>query len=242
MKRLKPHLTYANVLVTLLAFVVLGGVAVAAVQLPKNSVGTKQLKKNAVSAAKIKAGAVSGAKVKDGSLTGSDINAGTLGTVPSAQAAQLAQAAKQAELATAAKTAESASDAEKLGGRFPEDFAAADRFLFGSRSADSLFHLTLFELPGGVSVQTDGDADDGFALYMKNTADRQWWISTPTVTVVLPPNGEGNVTIPEGNTALLVMAADDDPAQSAALECALVQGPDDLTCFATLSPGLAAQP
>jgi len=63
MKRLRGKLTYANVMVTILAFVVLcGGAAVAAGQLGKNTVGTKQLKKNAVT----------GAKVKDRSLSSKD--------------------------------------------------------------------------------------------------------------------------------------------------------------------------
>jgi hypothetical protein len=66
-----PRLTYANVMVTLLAFVVLcGGAAYAAEQLAKNSVGSKQLKKNSVT----------GAKVKDGSLRGKDFAPGALPT------------------------------------------------------------------------------------------------------------------------------------------------------------------
>jgi hypothetical protein len=81
-----PKLTYGNVLSTVVVFAVLfGGVAYAANQLAKNSVGTKQLKKNsvtakkikknAVTAAKIKKGAVNGAKVKDGAVTGAKIDA-----------------------------------------------------------------------------------------------------------------------------------------------------------------------
>jgi hypothetical protein len=63
MKRLRSRLTYANVMVTILAFVVLcGGSAYAVSQLGKESVGTKQLKKNAVT----------GAKVKDGTLRPKD--------------------------------------------------------------------------------------------------------------------------------------------------------------------------
>jgi hypothetical protein len=50
---MRSKLTYANVMVTLLLFVVLGGGAYAATQLPKNSVGAKQLKKGAVTKAKI---------------------------------------------------------------------------------------------------------------------------------------------------------------------------------------------
>ncbi len=66
---MRSRLTYANVMVTLLAFLVLGGGgAWAATQLAKNSVGTKQLKN----------GAVTGAKVKDGSLAAGDFKAGAL--------------------------------------------------------------------------------------------------------------------------------------------------------------------
>ena len=88
MKNLRSKLTYANVMVTILAFVVLsGGAAFAASQLGKNTVGTKQLKKNSVTTAKIKKQAITGAKVKNGTLTGTQINASTLGTVPTAQTA-----------------------------------------------------------------------------------------------------------------------------------------------------------
>jgi hypothetical protein len=97
MKSIRASLTYANVMATLAVFLVLGGGAYAAVQLPKNSVGAKQLKKNAVTADKIKAGAVTGAKVK----------VATLAKVPQAQSADHASSADRAT---------SADDASKLGG------------------------------------------------------------------------------------------------------------------------------
>jgi hypothetical protein len=55
MFRFRPRLTYANVVSTICLFVLLGGGAYAATELPANSVGTKQLKKNAVTLKKIKA-------------------------------------------------------------------------------------------------------------------------------------------------------------------------------------------
>lgn len=103
MKQLRKRLTYANVMSSIAVFVVLGGAAVAASQLPKNSVGKKQLKnngvttakikKNAVTTKKIKKGAVNGSKVKNDSLTGTQINESTLGTVPSANTANTANVA-----------------------------------------------------------------------------------------------------------------------------------------------------
>ncbi len=69
MKRIRPHLTYANVMVTLLAFVVLGGGAWAiSTKAPRNSVNSKA----------IIDGSVKSADVKDNSLTGADIDQSTL--------------------------------------------------------------------------------------------------------------------------------------------------------------------
>jgi hypothetical protein len=53
MNFLRQRLTYANVIATLALFLVLGGGAYAATQLPRNSVGTGQLKPEAVTAGKI---------------------------------------------------------------------------------------------------------------------------------------------------------------------------------------------
>jgi hypothetical protein len=51
--KLRPRLTFANVVSCLALFVALGGSAYAATQLPKNSVGTKQLKNGAVTQVKL---------------------------------------------------------------------------------------------------------------------------------------------------------------------------------------------
>ncbi len=60
MKRLRPRLTYANVISTFCLFLLLGGgVAYAGTKLPKNSVGTKQLKAGAVTPTKLSAAAKS---------------------------------------------------------------------------------------------------------------------------------------------------------------------------------------
>ncbi len=87
MYRLRPRLSYSNVMATVAVFIALGGSTYAATQLKKNSVGPKQLKKNSITTAKIKNQAVTAAKVRKGTLTGTQINASTLGTVPVANLA-----------------------------------------------------------------------------------------------------------------------------------------------------------
>jgi len=103
--KLRGRLTYANVMVTALAFVVLGGGAYAANQLPKNSVGSPQIKKNAVKtgdiarnavkvgkldkeavkAGKLAKNAVPTNRLRNDAVTGDKVNEATLSTVPSAQ-------------------------------------------------------------------------------------------------------------------------------------------------------------
>jgi hypothetical protein len=80
MSALRRHLTYANVVATLSAFVVLcGGAAIAADQLAKNSVGKKHLKANAVTTKKIKKNAVTRAKIRNDAVDGSKVPAAALG-------------------------------------------------------------------------------------------------------------------------------------------------------------------
>lgn len=53
---MRPRLSFANVMVVVLTFVVLGGGAYAAVELPRGSVGTAQLKNEAVTKKKLDKG------------------------------------------------------------------------------------------------------------------------------------------------------------------------------------------
>jgi Collagen triple helix repeat (20 copies) len=68
LKRLRPHLTYANVMSTIAVFILLGGGAYAATKLPKNSVGTPQIKNNAVTTGKVKNGTLLANDFKKGQL------------------------------------------------------------------------------------------------------------------------------------------------------------------------------
>jgi hypothetical protein len=74
--KLKSHLSYANVMATIAVFLALGGVATAALKLPKKSVGTKQLKAKAVTTPKLGDKAVTEGKLGDGSVTAAKLASG----------------------------------------------------------------------------------------------------------------------------------------------------------------------
>jgi hypothetical protein len=71
--RLRPKLSYSNVIATIALFIALGGAAVAA-GLPKHSVGPRQLKRGAVTAAALRKAAV-----RSGKLAPKSVVAGKLG-------------------------------------------------------------------------------------------------------------------------------------------------------------------
>ena len=102
MSRIRPHLSYSNVVSTLCLFALLGGGAYAALKVPKDSVGTKQLKNNAVK----------GSKVADGSLAASDIG-GPVDSATEAAHAKVADNATNADQATHADNADNAAKADQ---------------------------------------------------------------------------------------------------------------------------------
>ena len=134
MNFVRKRFTYANVMSSIAVFIVLGGAAFAATQLPKNSVGTKQLKKNAVN----------GSKVKNGSLTGADLNLSSLGTVPSASNANHAASADNATNAANATNATNAGNANTVAGMH----VAKLNYVTGANAAKSVIFsadgLTLY--------------------------------------------------------------------------------------------------
>jgi hypothetical protein len=79
MSGIRQRLTYANVMVTVLAFIVLGGTALA---IGKNSIGSKQLKANAVHTADLADHAVTSDKLAPKALAGNATVRSETGTVP----------------------------------------------------------------------------------------------------------------------------------------------------------------
>jgi hypothetical protein len=73
MRRIRRHLTYANVVSTLCLFILLGGVGYAA-----SKIGASDIKKNAVRSRHIKNGQVRGQDVANDSLTGRDVDEANL--------------------------------------------------------------------------------------------------------------------------------------------------------------------
>jgi hypothetical protein len=75
MRRIREHLTYANVCASLALFIALGGTSYAAFSLPRDSVGERELRARSVGTSELKASAVTSRNVRDGSIAPRDLSA-----------------------------------------------------------------------------------------------------------------------------------------------------------------------
>jgi hypothetical protein len=82
LRKVRAHLTYANVMATLAVFIALGGTGYAALR-----IGSKQIRDNTVRSKDVRNDNLRGRDVRNSSLSGSDIAESSLDTVPRAQQA-----------------------------------------------------------------------------------------------------------------------------------------------------------
>lgn len=171
-------------------FIALTGTAYAASKTaPKNSVITKSIRKAAVTKQKLAPNSVDGSKVIDGSLTGADLNVGTLGVVPNASHAAIADNATKADNASkadhatnadSAKDADHATNSDQLGGQ------SASAYLKGTDS-----------VPGGVlggtyaapTLRGSGFGTAGPESLFSPEMCSSGAVSGPSVTVNVPASG-----------------------------------------------------
>jgi hypothetical protein len=78
--KLRPHLSYANVMASIAVFAALGGTSVAAVSLKKNSVGSTQIQNSSLTGTDVKNSSLTTSDVKNKSLLAKDFKAGQLPT------------------------------------------------------------------------------------------------------------------------------------------------------------------
>ncbi len=209
--KLRGKLTYANVMVTLLGFIVLGGGAYAATHLKKNSVGGNQIKANAVT----------GAKVKNQSLTGSDIKASTLGLVPNATGAVNADNAVHT---ANSDNATHAANSDALQGHPAPDFGAVMSSLM-TGAPGLLGTNTLYAPVSGI-----GSAN-GNPIAAETLSPQTALIARDLSVQLKVPPGDATLTV---TVALRVNGNDTD------LSCAITgtnQSCSDTTHAASVPPG-----
>lgn len=165
-RRLRPHLTYANVVATLCLFIVLGGTGYAASKISgkrikTRSIAQRALKDHTIGRGKIRAHTLTGAQIRADSLGNAEIANGGLEAAHATTADRAARAseathaddaahatdATHAETATAAdnsshaETASSADDATKLGGTAAGEYRRFDSTLPSGKSESGDFGI-----------------------------------------------------------------------------------------------------
>lgn len=191
--RLRPKLSYSNVIATIALFLALGGAAIAA-GLPKNSVGSKQLKRGAVTTADLRKGAVRSGKLapkavvagKLGSnavLPGNIVN-GAVTTAKIGNGAVIAASIKNG-VVTTNKLANEAVTTAKLGkgsvtpAKLSDDFGPVLATLKSGQTLRGVFDL-------GSVAASNGDTTRSAVSYQFPLA------GAPAVTVLLPGQTNAN--------------------------------------------------
>jgi hypothetical protein len=96
----RKRVTYSNVIATMALFIALGGVAVAATQLPRNSVGKRQLKRGAVTSAKLAKKSVINGKLGPNSVGPGNIGNGAVTTAKLGASSVIASTIKNSVITT----------------------------------------------------------------------------------------------------------------------------------------------
>lgn len=165
LRRLRPKLTYANVISSFCLFLLLaGGGAYAASKLKANSVGTKQIKNDAVN----------GSKVADGSLNASDIGGAVDDAKHAGNADQLGGAPASAYLSSSSAQRIDFAATGCAGGepQCEADFVAMEGMVIhlscaGAAGGDLRFTVTA--APAGVTLALEGvKSNPGGGTFVSN--------------------------------------------------------------------------
>jgi hypothetical protein len=231
LSKIKKHLTYANVMASILAFVVLGGGMAVAAGLKKNSVKAKQIAANAVKTAELAAGSVTTDKLADGAATGAKVDEATLGKVPSAVAADTAgtadsaataQNAENAANAQNAQQAQSAADAALLAGKTLGQVRST--LITDDATADDALSIAE-ELVDGLVVNAPAVTGDALVIAtvtLQNNGAAQAAPSCRLRSNGTPISEHAFVTLEPGNFGTLTLIGLDEDVKSAqvAVSCA----------------------
>jgi hypothetical protein len=163
MGRLRPRITYANVVSTLALVIALGGGAVyasskiGAGNIRKGAIRSFQIKNRQVRRPDIAGGSINSRKVSNSSLTGKDIKEATLGLVPSAQDARTVSGISERVVRASMPNSASTTQVVSLGGltamlSCPSGTASLE--MHGTASGDE---GTVFDSDSGSVQQFDAD-------------------------------------------------------------------------------------
>jgi hypothetical protein len=172
---IKSRLTYANVVSTLCLFIVLGGSAVAAVKLSRNSVRSTHIKNGQVRKADLGRDAVDSSRVKDSSLLAQDFAPGLLTPGPKGDRGETGDRGPQGEAGPGASKI--VLDRAATSDNFtPETFATAGPWEFMSRcgliGGDVEFRMIVGGQGTGEYQLAEMTTEDDIAPFNQRTTGR----------------------------------------------------------------------
>jgi hypothetical protein len=200
----RKRVSYSNVIATMALFIALGGVAVAATQLPRNSVGAKQLKRGAVTSAKLGKKSVIAGKLGPNSVGPGNIGNGAVTTAKLGASSVIASTIKNSvittnklnnEAVTTAKLGKEAATTAKLGNESVTSAKLGKGSVTAAKLSDEIGPL-LGTLKSGQTLRGVFDvgatAKEGGDLARGGVSFQFPLLKEPAVTVLLPGNTSAN--------------------------------------------------
>ena len=191
MKRIRPHLTYANVMATLALFVALGGSSYAALQIRSsdvvnNSLRSKDIRNNELTGRDMKNGRLSGRDLRRASVGGRQVRESALGPVPNANRLGGATLGELEAALSGATHGEPRVHASRTGARAAVSFPAAHSTCVNAgRRLPTFLELDALRSSGrAVSAAVSG-LPPSTATLMAPTAQEQLEV------VILVPDSQG---------------------------------------------------
>ena len=202
MSKLRPRLTYANVMATVAVFLALGGSSYAAISLSKNSVRSKHIAKGAVKRSDIGKGAVNSAKVADSSLLAKDFKRGQLPAGPRGP---------KGDTGPTNPNAVNAQNADQLDGVDSSQFQRVGLVQAGGadETEDEGFAY-LLRWDELAQITTDGDVDEDHNVRIINSGSQHITLEIPGPlggTGELDPGEVAGTNVEELNS-MLIWSAD----------------------------------
>jgi hypothetical protein len=209
----RKRVTYSNVIATMALFIALGGVAVAATHLPRNSVGARQLKRGAVTSAKLAKKSVIAGKLGPNSVGPGNIGNGAVTTAKLAGGAVIASTIKNSvittnklnnEAVTTAKLGKEAVATAKLGNESVTSAKLGKGSVTAAKLSDEIGPLTgnlksgqtlrgVFDI-GSANSEVRGASSFQFPLTNAPAAPKANVLKAGTTTTACPGLGSGGAT------------------------------------------------